>query len=124
MTLARLRKKYRAELRADFRQYYGVSFDESLEASVIETSDLAAMLPRGSRTFTAINPEYAWEQHHYLLANIANSLQFLVWAKTKDGQKNRNRPKTIKPPKKQEENKVTFTADEYMERLSRPRKGV
>lgn len=124
MTLVRLRKKYQAELRADFRQYYGVSFDEALRTSVIEAADLATMLPRGSRTFTAINPEYLWEQSHYLLANIANSLQILVWAQTKDGQKNRNRPKPITPPKRPREKTVTYTVDEYKERLSRPRREV
>lgn len=124
MTLARLRKRYRAELRADFRQYYGVSFDGMLETSVIEAADLAIMLPRGSRTFTAINPEYSWEQSHYLLANIANSLQLLVWAQTKDGQKNRKRPKPITPPKRPREKTVAYTVDEYKELLSRPRKEV
>lgn len=124
MTLARLRKKYRAELRADFRQYYGVSFDEALKTSVIEAADLTVMLPRGSRTFSAIDPEYSWEQSHYLLANIANSLQLLVWAQSKDGQKNRKRPKPITPPKRPREKTVSYTVDEYREILSRPRRGV
>lgn len=117
-------KKYRAQLRADFRQYYGCSFDKTIKESVVEAADLAMMLPRGSRTFTAIDPEFAWEQEHYLLANIANSVALLVWAQTKDGQKNRNRPKPITPPKRTMEKKETYSVDEYKERLSRPRKGV
>lgn len=121
MTLVRLMDDYRAQLRADFRQYYGCSFDRMLEESAFEAADLALMLPRGSRTFSAIDPEFAWEQSHYLLANIANSLQLLVWAQTKDGQKNRNRPKPIEPPKRRNEG---MTPEEYEERLSRPRKGV
>lgn len=124
MVLVRLRKDYKAELRADFRHYYGVSFDEMLTVSVIETADMAALLPRGSRTFTAINPEYSWEQSHYLLANIANSLQLLVWAQTKDGQKNRNRPKPIMPPKLHEDKPTAHTVDKYKDLLSRPRKEV
>lgn len=118
----RLRREYRAQLRADFRQYYGLSFDEAVKQSVVEAADLTMMLPRGSRTFTAIDPEFAWEQQHYLLANIANSLQILVWAKTKDGQKNRNRPKPIAPPRKAPEK--GHSIEECQELLARPRKGV
>lgn len=113
---------YRAHLRADFRQYYGLSFDKAVEESAVEAADLAYMLPRGSRTYSSIDPEFSWEQSHYLLANIANSLQLLVWAQTKDGQKNRNRPKPIEPPKRKAD--TGMTADEYKKRLSRPRKGV
>lgn len=120
----RLKREYRAQIRADFRQYYGLSFDRAVEESVVEAADLLFMLPRGSRTFSAIDPEFSWEQEHYLLASIANSLQILVWAQSKDGQKNRNRPKPIMPPKKQVEKSVSCTADEYKEKLSRPRKGV
>ena len=115
-------RDYRAQLRADFRQYYGLSFDKAIKESVVEAADLAYMLPRGSRTFSTIDPEFAWEQSHYLLANIANSVQLLLWAKTKDGLKNRNRPKPIEPPKRK--NVTTLTADEYRERLSKPRKEV
>lgn len=79
------------------------------------------MLPRGSRTYTAIDPEFSWEQSHYLLANIANSLQWLVWANSKDGQNGKNKPKPIEPPKRR--NKA-ITADELKEKLSRPRKEV
>ena len=117
-------REYRAQIRADFRQYYGLSFDKAVNESVVEAADLLYMLPRGSRTFSAIDPEFAWEQEHYLLANIANSLQLLLWAQTKDGQKNRNRPKPIAPPEKHVEKANTYTTDEYKERLSRPRKGV
>lgn len=116
-------KEYRAQLRADFRQYYGVSFDDALRKSVVEAADLAAMLPRSSRTFVSINPEYAWEQEHYMLAGILNAVNLILWGQTKDGQKNKNRPKPIKPPKREEE-KEAYTIEELNERLSRPRKEV
>ena len=115
-------KKHRARLRADFCQYYGCAFDAVLRESPLEAADLAVMLPRGSRTMTAIDPEYAWGQETYLLANIANSLALLVWAQTKDGQKNRNRPKPITPPKTRQGK--AYTVDEYKEILARPRKEV
>ena len=95
-----------------------------MRESPIEASDLAALLPRGSRTFTEINPEYGWTQEDYLLADIANALNLLVWAQTKDGQKNRNRPEPIRPPKQHPRDKVSYTVDEYAEVLSRPRKEV
>lgn len=120
----RLRRDYRAHLRADFRQYYGVSFDGALRESVVETADLVYMLPRGSRTYTALDPEYAWTQEDYLLANIANSLALLVWAQTKDGQKNRNRPKPITPPQKPKPETRKYTTDEYLRILSQPREEV
>lgn len=117
-------KEHRAKLRADFRQYYGCGFDHVYRESPIEAADLAVMLPRGSRTMTAIDPEFAWGQETYLLANMANSLALLVWAQTKDGQKNRNMPKPILPPGSRKEKVAAYTVDEYRERLSRPRKEV
>lgn len=123
MALARL-MDYRAELRADFRQFYGCSFDRTLEESVEEAADLAVMLPRGSRTFAEIDPEFSWEQQHYLLATIANELQTLVWFQSKDGQKGRNRPKPIQPPRRHTEKTEAYSTDEYAALLSRPRKGV
>lgn len=59
-----------------------------------------------------------------MLANIANSVSLLLWAQTKDGQKNRNRPKPIMPPKKAKEKTKKYTVDEYMKILSLPRKEV
>lgn len=44
------------------------------------------------------NPKFAgWTVTDRLLAIIANGIRWLVWAKTKDGSKNRNRPKPIGP---------------------------
>ena len=45
------------------------------------------------------NPKYAgWTVTDRLLAIIANALRWLVWAKTKDAKRNRNRPKPIPRP--------------------------
>lgn len=124
MTLVGLMKDHRARLRADFRQYYGCAFEKVLRESPIEAADLAVMLPRGSRTMAAIDPEYSWGQETYLFANMANSLALLVWAQTKDGQKNRNRPKPITPPKGRKKKAEAHTVDEYKKILARPRKEV
>ena len=59
----------------------------------------------------------------YMLAVIADYLGWLVWSKTKDGQKNRNRPKSIldiingKGEEKEENQNRTFTTGEEFERL-------
>ena len=55
-----------------------------------------------------------------LLATIADSLRLLVWAKTKDGQRGRNRPKSIlealeRPPEPKDE-AVRFDSGEAFER--------
>ena len=52
-----------------------------------------------SRLFAARNPKYAggWTLTNRLLAIIANALRWLVWAKTVDGSKNRNRPEPLGP---------------------------
>lgn len=46
----------------------------------------------------AADPDHLWDLHAHLLANIADSLNLLVWFKTRDGQKGRNRPKPIPRP--------------------------
>lgn len=56
----------------------------------------------GSPLAKAIDPAGAWSQTDYWLASIEYSLRWLVWAKTKDGAKNRHRPKPIKPPAEKE----------------------
>lgn len=52
-----------------------------------------------SELFKSLHPEEAgWSRTNMLLANIADSLAWLVWAKTKDGSRNRNQPQPIKRP--------------------------
>ena len=52
-----------------------------------------------------------------LLARIVDELTFQSWAKTKDGQKNRNRPKsvlkTILEEKKEDQNETFLTPDDF-----------
>ena len=44
----------------------------------------------------------------YLLAQVADSLNWLVWAKTKDAEHNRNRPKPIPRPGLDEPDKTIY----------------
>ena len=67
-----------------------------------------------------------WQWH--LLANQlsgsqADALHLLWWAKTRDGQKNRNRPKSVfpQPEKARMKDAVMMPVDELKEYLARPR---
>lgn len=51
-----------------------------------------------------------------MLARMVDELAFLVWAKTKDGQKNRNRPPSVLKAlteKKEDDVQVFRTADDF-----------
>lgn len=41
---------------------------------------------------------YPWDNGNMLLAEVADGINWLKWAKTKDGQKNRNHPTPIERP--------------------------
>lgn len=94
--------------------------------------DLLALIqhrPRGSALSRALDPRAEWSVTDYLLANAADALAWLVWAKTKDGSKNRNRPKPIPRPGSVEDNgRMTdvqsMDVDELKAFLARPRVAV
>jgi len=91
--------KNKAELRADFRQFYQVSADEiGRTLSVEEAADLAAMLPPQSRCMVVLNMQNTWGTDEYLLAYIANTLAYFFWSTTEDGAHGRKKPHTIYPP--------------------------
>ncbi len=52
----------------------------------------------GTALFRAHNPEWVWDQHAMLLADIADGIRILAWQKTKDAQSKRNQPKPIPRP--------------------------
>lgn len=90
-------------------------------------------LPASSAYWRAREPEGArWGVSEYLLAVIADSLRWLVWAKTKDAKRNRNRPKPIPRPGDSEKKKstgrmsgaVAYTVDEVKRRLALPRRKI
>lgn len=84
-------------MRADLRRFYGLNLnDVGYEFTLLDLADYVACLPRDSATMLAAFP--SWSVSEHLLANIDYSLRWLVWAKTSDGAKNRNRPKPIPRP--------------------------
>lgn len=76
----------------DFAETYHVFDYKSLPVRLSAT--LAAGLPAGSRIMRVLSGQKVAPEL-MLLANIADSLNLLVWFKTKDGQHNRNRPKSL-----------------------------
>lgn len=72
--LARVRDRFRAELRADFRRYYGCSYSEVERISPVEAADLAFLLPRGSSLLSAMDPAFSWTRTEVLLATVANAV--------------------------------------------------
>lgn len=79
-------------LECDFAETYHIY--DYRELPVKRVALFAAGLPDDSR----IKRELTGQKHPVetiLLSHIADSLQMLVWFKTKDAQHNRNRPKSI-----------------------------
>lgn len=116
-------REYRAELTADFRQYYGLSLQHAgIAYPIREAADLAVMLPRKSRTYSAIDPAYSWDDSEYMLMLIANDVANVLWLNTKDGENGTNRPKPIKPPKKKTTSTYSLTPQEVDEVFARAAK--
>jgi hypothetical protein len=60
---------------------------------------ICANSPRTSALVRSIHgPDAAWGLQEHLLATVADYQAILIWQKTKDGQKNKNRPKPIERP--------------------------
>lgn len=51
--------------------------------------------------------EQGWNTSDYLLAIIGDGIHDLIWQKTKDGRKNRRRPKRIPRPKRASDDGTT-----------------
>ena len=59
---------------------------------------LTQQKPSESALWMEQNPDHMWGLPEFLLADVADTLHMLFWAKTKDGAKNRNRPKPVERP--------------------------
>ena len=86
---------------------------------------------RDSALFRTLHPQlYQWDHHAMLMALMADSLQWLAWAKTKDGQKGRNMPDPIPRPGVEGEAKTKQTRgqavplNEFKQKLEALRKSV
>lgn len=81
----------------------------------------------GSLLATKFDQRFQWDYQAYLLADVVDRLNLLVWQNTVDGQKGRNVPKPYPRPGSQhagdDGDYMKLTVDEVKERLSWPREG-
>ena len=118
MFLAKIIKENEDDLVCDLMQYYHISNWCSYSPFFIST--LTFGLPEESRIMKALSGmKYSIDR--MLIAVIADKLSLLWWAKTVDGQKNQNRPKSFVDiligNVKKEESKdiITFNTPEEFE---------
>lgn len=124
-----LRRQHVGALRADFRRYYGLDFDRiGVDYGLLYGADLAAHLPPDSATMLALSG--GWTKTEHLLAGMLDYLALQWWAKTKDGEKNRNRPKPVPRPgvedktKRRMKDAMLLPLDEAKRRLALPREPI
>jgi len=124
-----LRRRHAGALRADFWRFYSLDFDRiGIDYGVLWAADLAVHLPPDSATKLAIGG--GWSRGEQLLAAVVDFLALHWWAQTKDGAKNRNRPKQIPRPGVEDGSKarmkgaVLLPVDEVKRRLALPREPI
>jgi hypothetical protein len=95
-----------------------------------EWCDLKAIISTAgpdTHLFRELYPdEWQWDLHAHMLADLIDLTHLLVWFKTKDGAKGRNRPKPYPRPGVEDEGSRTVKGtarplDEVRSRLSVPR---
>lgn len=118
--------EYRGALTADFQRFYGLRLNDALQSDgVLWCADLARWLPPEAAVWGCLDPRATWSTSDYLNAMAVDALRWLVWAKTKDGQKNRRQPKPIpRPQPPRARNVVLLTTEQVRERLARPRRNA
>ena len=94
---------HKPELVADFRQYYGIDLpltDNEIDSVADGTrwGILWEQLPSDSRMARLGQPDLAWGDAERLLHMMEYHLRVLVWQRSKDGSKDRNRPKPLQTP--------------------------
>lgn len=104
-------------LLCDFAQYYNIYDIEEL--GLIKLSIFAWGLPADSRSKKLMSKQKV-SLDTYLQAQAVDALNMLVWSKTKDGQHNRNRPKSIAqsllPQQKADDNHQNFASGKEFEK--------
>lgn len=117
------------ELRADFQEHFGLCLDDMGRGlSIVHAAALIGQLPEGSRVRAAYLPQSAWTTDRLLAAGILNALNFIAWTKTKDGQRNRNRPRPVGPSASARRGSrrpaMAMTVERLNEELAKKRTGV
>lgn len=92
---------HRAQVVADFRQFYGMSLPVGADDDPPDPemySVLWTELPPESRCARREVPDLAWGDAEYLLRSIDYSLRVIAWQRTKDGARGRNAPSPCPTP--------------------------
>lgn len=103
----------------DFAEYYNIYEMDKLKPDYMAT--LLWGLPQESRVMRHYSKQPA-SNEVMLLANIADSLNFIAWSKTKDAEKGKNRPPRITDSlygKDKKEDVTTFASAEDYEAARR-----
>ena len=115
MFLAGLLKNYKNELICDLAEYY--SIHDYLSHPPKRVAIFAIGLRQESRVMSKLT-EINTIREDVLLTAIYDNLNWLLWSKTKDGQKNRNKPKQLTEiifNKKDEEDISSFNTSKDFE---------
>lgn len=122
MLLSRARGEYWDETICDLAEVYHILSPDELSPSLLAT--LVYGLPDDSRLFRAMSGRRA-NSRDLLIAAAVDRLTTLVWFKTKDGAKGRNRPASIVDRMTREdenpEKQYSVPADELAETIRRIR---
>ena len=85
--------------------------------------------PADSAVVRAMDPDSHWGLSEHLLAQVVDNTSWLVWAKTEDGSKNRNRPQPwprpgVEPDEGKSVKGTPIPLDEAARRLGWSMEGV
>lgn len=88
--------------------------------------DIWAVVSNAARTpgdplAAAIDVRAEWTTADYLLADMADSLRWLMWSKTKAAESGRDAPKPIPRPGDEPEEVTAMDVEDLKEFLARPR---
>lgn len=92
MILALVLKRYEGELICDFAEYYHILDYRGLSPLLVAT------LLVGLRDYSRVKMKISGTKitlEQSLLARLVDNTSWLVWANSKDGQKNRNKPESV-----------------------------
>lgn len=102
----------------DLAETYGIFDYESLPVQTVATLSIGL---RGDSRIKLAAAGTKLSLTDTLLATVADYLALILWAKTKDGQKNRNRPKSIRDALENGNNKgndiIGFNSPEEFEAM-------
>jgi hypothetical protein len=103
------------ELICDFAEYYHINWSDRYDYELSYLATLASGLRESSRIVMKLTGR-DYNLSTQLTGFQIDLLQHLVWFKTKDGQKNRNRPKPVLGSKASNPEHLPFNTSEDYER--------